>query len=140
MKDINDYFDWNEEDDDAFDGIDWNKLFSGNISNDKNMSPQGEFDDENMDDFMEFNDKMKDIIERLEQAKFKKMIDENFENIKRNGIDVNVLMQEDPSQIVRLIETLEIMKDRFLAEEEYEKMAIICPILDKIVKKMGYEI
>jgi vacuolar-type H+-ATPase subunit I/STV1 len=140
MKNIDDYFDWNEEDDDAFDGIDWNKLFSSNLDNEKDMSPQGEFEDENMDDFMEFNDKMKDIIERLERVKFRKMLDENYENIKKNGIDINQLMKEEPSQIARLVETLEIMKDRFLAEEEYEKMAVICPILDKIVKKMGYEI
>ena len=140
MKNIDDYFDWNEEDDDAFDGIDWNKLFGGSPDNFKGMAPDGEFADENIDDFMEFSDKMKEIVEKLERVKFRKMIDENFENIKRNGIDINQLMQEDPSQIVRLVETLEIMKEHFLADEEYEKMAIICPILDKIVKKMGYEI
>lgn len=132
MKNIDDYFDWNEEDDDAFDGIDWNKLFSGNPDKKDDMAPDGDFEDEDMDGFMEFNDKMKDIIERLERVKFHKMLDENFENIKRNGIDINQLMQEEPSQIARLIETLEIMKDHFLKDEEYEKMAVICPILDKI--------
>ena len=47
MKNIDDYFDWNEEDDDAFDGIDWNKLFGGSPDNFKGMAPDGEFADEN---------------------------------------------------------------------------------------------
>ena len=140
MKNIDDYFDWNEEDDDAFDGIDWNKLFSGKSENFNDMTPDGDFEDDGFEDFMEFNDKMKEVIERLEKVKFQKMIDENFENIKRNGIDVNQLMMEDPVNVIRVLETLEIMKDQFLQEEEYEKMAIICPILDKISEKIKYKL
>ena len=68
MKNIDDYFDWNEEDDDAFDGIDWNKLFGGSPDNFKGMAPDGEFADENIDDFMEFSDKMKEIVLNIEYS------------------------------------------------------------------------
>ena len=132
MKNLDDYFDFDEDDDGAFDGIDWEKLFSAkNEESDEGLN----FDDE--DDFMAFNDKMKEVVDRLERVKFQKMIDENFDNIKRNGIDISLLMHEPLENIIRLVDTLEIMKEQFLENEEYEKMAIICPILDKINKKIS---
>ena len=74
MKNLDDYFDFDEDDDGAFDGIDWEKLFSAkNEESDEGLN----FDDE--DDFMAFNDKMKEVDDRLERVKFQKMIDESLQ-------------------------------------------------------------
>tara|TARA_B000000441_G_scaffold101559_1_gene71409 strand:- start:143 stop:544 length:402 start_codon:yes stop_codon:yes gene_type:complete len=133
MKEYEDYFDW-EDDDSSDDNEDFkfDDIFGSN--DDLFGNDDGELFEPNTDKFIE-------IMDKLEKLRFKRMIDENFQNIKRNGIDIQFLLTSEPIEnVIRLIDTLEIMKEHFLDGEEYEKMAIICPILDSINEKIKHKI
>lgn len=114
---MKDYFD-NEEYDGLFD--DENDDRKGNES----------FDNYELDDFNE--DDFKGLIEKLKVIREEQLIMENYDNIVRNGVDVEGIAEYGEDNLNRLKETLNIMIEFFEDKEDYEKCHDVKLFSDKI--------
>jgi len=159
---MKDYFDneFNSEDFE-FNNEEWlnkiNKLFNngdlGNNLNSENsfFSELDSWDDasyiddinnvEKMEEFkaedlLDPDSAFSEIMRKLERIKFEKSMNDNFENIKKHGIDVIELKSKSKEDRRRVVETINIMNETYLEREEYEKCQVLKPILNKIKKEI----
>lgn len=89
-----------------------------------------------MEDLFDGDSKFREIMDKLETLRFEKMMDENYNNLKNNGLNIVELKHQHPEDVARVIETINIMQETFLAREEYEKCAVLRPILNSIEKEI----
>tara|TARA_B100000900_G_scaffold416279_1_gene450988 strand:+ start:7523 stop:7966 length:444 start_codon:yes stop_codon:yes gene_type:complete len=112
---------------------DFNKPMEEYLEGDiDNLSEEG-FE---MEELFNEDSKFREIMNKLEVLRFEKMMDENYNNLKNNGLNVFELKQQRPEDVARVIETINIMQETFLAREEYEKCAVLRPILNTIEKEI----
>lgn len=84
------------------------------------------------EDLLDPDSMFSEIMEKLEKIKFEKSMHDNFNNIKEQGIDILDLKTKSKEDIRRVVETIDIMNKTYLEREEYEKCAVLSPILNKI--------
>jgi hypothetical protein len=96
---------------DYFDNEDYDDLFD-----DENNNHKGS---ESLDDFNE--DDFKDLIEKLKRVREEQLIMENYNNIVRQGVDVEGIAEYGEDNLNRLKQTLGIMIEFFEDREDYEK-------------------
>ena len=92
--------------------------------------PNGLQGDENLDDFNE--DDFKGLIEKLKVIREEQLIMENYNNIVRQGVDVEGIAEYGEDNLNRLKQTLNIMIEFFEDREDYEKCYDVKLFSDKI--------
>lgn len=110
-------------------GFDWIPNESDDIENINNIERMKEFEAE---DLLDPDSQFSEIMRKLEEIKFEKSMSDNFENLKKHGIDIMDLKTKSKEDRKRVVETIKIMQRTFEEREEYEKCAILRPILNKI--------
>ena len=111
---MKDYFD-NEDYDDLFDDGD-------------EFSKKHSFEDFEDTDF-------KELISKLKEIREEQLIMENYDNIIKNGIDIDGIVEYGEDNVKRLKETLNIMIKFFEDKEDYEKchdVKIFCDRIEEI--------
>lgn len=88
-----------------------------------------------MEDLMEEDSKFVEIMEKLEAVRFEKMMDENFINLKKNGLSIYELKHQSREDVERVVATIKVMQETFLEREEYEKCAVLRPIITELEKE-----
>lgn len=98
----------------------------------------GLFDDENSGENSNLSDinsaDFEALIEKLRRVRQNQLIKENYENIVKNGIDIEGIAEYGPENLNRLKKTLEIMIDHYEEKEEYEKCHDIKKFFDEVNK------
>jgi hypothetical protein len=84
------------------------------------------------EDLLDPDSQFSEIMRKLENIRFEKSMNDNFENLKTHGIDIMELKTKSKEDRRRVVETIKIMQHTFEEREEYEKCAILRPILNKI--------
>lgn len=113
---MKDYFD-NEEYDDLFD--------------DENNDRKNHDSFDGLDDF---EDDFRGLIEKLKMIREEQLIMENYDNIVKNGVDVEGIAQYGEDNLNRLKQTLNIMIEFFEDREDYEKCHDVKLFSDQINK------
>jgi len=111
-----------------WDSIDDNDEYT-NIEDIDDVQGMNEFKAE---DLLDPDSMFSEIMEKLERIKFEKSMDDNFKNIKEQGIDILDLKTKSKEDIKKVVETIDIMNKTYLDREEYEKCAVLRPIINKI--------
>lgn len=88
-----------------------------------------------MEDLMEEDSKFVEIMEKLEEVRFEKMMNENFINLKKNGLSIYELKHQSEEDVKRVVATIKVMQETFLEREEYEKCAVLRPIITELEKE-----
>lgn len=99
---------------DYFDNEDYDDTFDDENNDRKNNESFDSLDDFNEDDF-------KDLIEKLKRVREEQLIMENYNNIVRQGVDVEGIAEYGEDNLNRLKQTLDIMIEFFEDREDYEK-------------------
>tara|TARA_Y100000385_G_C13023480_1_gene607276 strand:+ start:599 stop:952 length:354 start_codon:yes stop_codon:yes gene_type:complete len=110
---------------DYFDDEEYDDLFNDENNDSKNKKSFDNLDDFNEDDF-------KDLIEKLKRVREEQLIMENYNNIIRQGVDVEGIAEYGEDNLNRLKQTLNIMIEFFEDKEDYEKCHDVKLFSDKI--------
>lgn len=89
-----------------------------------------------MEDLLDEDSQFVKIMEKLESVRFERMMNENYMNLKDNGLNIHELKHQKKEDIARVVETINIMQETFLDREEYEKCAVLRPIIQKIEEEI----
>ncbi len=90
-----------------------------------------------MEDLMEEDSKFVEIMDKLEEVRFEKMMNENFINLKKNGLSIYELKHQSEEDVKRVVATIKVMQETFLEREEYEKCAVLRPIITELEKEFN---
>ncbi len=110
---------------DYFDNEDYDDLFDDENNDRKKHESFDSLDDFNEDDF-------KGLIEKLKVIREEQLIMENYNNIVRQGVDVEGIAEYGEDNLNRLKQTLNIMIEFFEDREDYEKCYDVKLFSDKI--------
>lgn len=114
---------------DYFDNEDYDDLFDDENNDRKNNESFDSLDDFNEADF---EDDFKGLIEKLKVIREEQLIMENYNNIVRQGVDVEGIAEYGKDNLNRLKKTLNIMIEYFEDKEDYEKCYDVKLFSDKI--------
>lgn len=90
-------------------------------------------EDFDFDDFMEeSNNEFEAKLEEYRDRMMLQAIEQNYKQIKENGLGERHLRNMDNGELIALQGTLEIMLKHFEDEEEFEKCALIKKEFDKV--------
>jgi hypothetical protein len=91
------------------------------------------FDDFDFESYMaESNREWDSKMEKWKERMVIEAINNNYDNISKNGISETHAGQLSQSDLVDLVETLNFMVDHYIESEEYEKCALLKKELIKI--------
>lgn len=95
-------------------------------------------------DFNEFmeedNDGFNHKLEEWRETIMAELIEQNYKQIEKKGIDPVHLKNMESNEISALQETLETMLEHYEELEEFEKCAIIKKEFDKVTKAVNIDI
>ena len=86
--------------------------------------------------FEDFEDvDFKELIGKLKTMREEQLIMENYDNIVKNGIDIDGIVEYGEDNVKKLKETLNIMIKFFEEREDYEKchdVKVFCDMVEEI--------
>lgn len=92
-------------------------------------------------EFMEGDDNgFNPKLEEWRETIMAELIEQNYKQIEKKGIDPVHLKDMEPNDISALQETLETMLEHYEELEEFEKCAIIKKEFDKVIKAVNIDI
>jgi hypothetical protein len=100
-----------------------------------------------MEDGFDFNEFMEDNsdgfnpkLEQWRETIMAELIEQNYKQIEKKGIDPTHLKDMTSNEIGALQETLEAMLEHYEGLEEFEKCALIKKELDKVTEAVNIDI
>jgi hypothetical protein len=98
-------------------------------------------EDFDFDDFMEeSNNEFEAKLEEYRDRMMLQAIEQNYKQIKENGLGEWHLRNMDNGELIALQGTLEIMLKHFEDEEEFEKCIVVKKEMDKVIDAVKIDI